>query len=30
MEMLVPYGTFPALLLGIGLLMGSRVFVDAW
>lgn len=30
LELLVRYGTFPALLLGIGLLMGSRLFVDAW
>lgn len=30
LELLVRYGTFPAFLLGVGLLMGSRLFVDAW
>ena len=30
LELVVRYGTFPAILLGIGILMGSRLFVDAW
>ena len=29
-ELLVRYGPFPAFLLGIGLLMSARLFVDAW
>jgi hypothetical protein len=30
LELLVRYGTFAAFLVGVGLLMGSRLFVDAW